>query len=124
MKMQGIYRCAVCGNVVQLLHVGGGTLVCCGQPMGLLDEQTADSSLEKHVPVVERRPDGYQVTVGSVLHPMMDKHWIQWIELEADGTLHRKMLQPGEAPEAFFPIPEASTVIAREHCNLHGLWRG
>ncbi len=122
-KLLAYYRCAICGNIVHVLHVGGGTLVCCGQPMTELDEQTADSSLEKHVPVVERRADGYAVTVGSVAHPMLEKHWIQWIELEADGVLYRKMLAPGDSPAAFFAVPEATTLAAREHCNLHGLWR-
>ena len=118
-----VYRCAKCGNIVEVLHGGVGTLVCCGEPMLLLQEGVVDAAREKHVPVVERIAGGFKVKVGSVSHPMEEKHYIEWIELIADGRVYRQFLKPGEAPEAVFLI-EASSVIAREYCNLHGLWKG
>jgi len=121
-KLQ-IYKCVVCGNIVEVLHGGVGELVCCGQPMELLDEKTADAATEKHVPVIEKIDGGYKVKVGSVPHPMEDKHYIEWIELLADGKAYRQFLEPGMAPEAVFNI-EADSVSAREHCNVHGLWKG
>lgn len=121
-KMNGIYKCEICGNIVEVLHTGEGDLVCCGQNMVLLDEKTADSSTEKHVPVIEKTSDGYKVTVGSTLHPMKEEHYIEWIELIADGKSYRKFLKPGDDPVAEFCI-DASKVSAREHCNVHGLWR-
>ncbi|MEW5723089.1 MAG: desulfoferrodoxin [Thermodesulfobacteriota bacterium] len=117
-----IYKCNVCGNVVELIHVGGGELVCCGQPMVLLKENTVDAAKEKHVPVIEKVEGGYKVKVGSVAHPMEAKHWIEWIELVADGRSYRQFLDPGQAPEAVFRV-EAAKVTARELCNLHGLWK-
>jgi len=118
-----IYKCAVCGNIVEVLHGGVGELICCEQPMELLDEKEADAAKEKHVPVIEKTEGGYKVTVGSTLHPMEEKHYIEWIELLADGKAYRQFLNPGEAPEAIFDV-EAGSVIAREHCNIHGLWKG
>ena len=118
-----IYKCALCGNIVEVLHGGVGELVCCGQPMELLDEKTADAAIEKHVPVIEKIDDGYKITVGSTLHPMEEKHYIEWIELLADGKAYRQFLNPGDAPEVIFSV-EASSVTAREHCNVHGLWKG
>lgn len=120
-KLQ-IYKCDVCGNMVELLHVGGGELVCCGQPMTHLAENTTDAAQEKHVPVIEKTGSGYLVKVGSVTHPMEDKHWIQWIQLIADGKAYRQFLDPGQAPEASFDV-QADKVEAREYCNLHGLWK-
>lgn len=122
MKRNDIYKCAVCGNIVEIEHVGGGTLVCCGQPMALVTENTVDASKEKHVPVIEKTENGYRVTVGSIQHPMEEKHYIEWIELVADGVSHRKYLAPGEAPVAEFTV-HAKTVYAREYCNVHGLWK-
>ena len=118
-----IYKCAICGNIVEVIHGGVGELVCCGQPMELLDEKEADAATEKHVPVVEKSDGSYKVTVGSTLHPMEEKHYIEWIELLADGKAYRQFLNPGDAPEAVFNV-EADTVTAREHCNVHGLWKG
>ncbi len=120
-KLQ-VYRCSVCGNTVELIGVGSGTLVCCGIPMGLLGENTTDASQEKHVPVIERVEGGVRVKVGSVPHPMEEKHYIEWIELLADGRAYRQFLRPGDKPEAFFPVT-AEQVVARELCNLHGLWK-
>ena len=121
-KLQ-VYKCMVCGNIVEVLHGGAGELVCCGQPMELLDEKTADAATEKHVPVIEKIDGGIKVKVGSVPHPMEEKHYIEWIELLADGKAYRQFLNPGDAPEAVFTI-EADSVSAREHCNVHGLWKG
>jgi len=120
-KLQ-IYKCSLCGNIVEVVHVGGGTLVCCGKEMNLLTENTTDAAQEKHVPVVEKVDGGYKVKVGSVAHPMEDKHLIQWIQLIADGVAYRQFLAPGGAPEAVFRV-EAKQVTAREYCNLHGLWK-
>ncbi len=118
-----VYKCSVCGNIVEVLHVGGGQLVCCGQPMELLKEKTEDQGKEKHVPVIERTEKGVKVKVGSVPHPMEESHYIEWVELIADGKSYIKFLNPGESPEAEFEI-EAKEVEAREYCNLHGLWKG
>jgi superoxide reductase len=117
-----IYKCSVCGNIVEVLHTGAGELVCCGKPMGLMKENTVDAAKEKHVPVIERTADGYKVKVGSVPHPMEQKHYIEWIELLADGRVCRQFLEPGGKPEATFDIQPAET--AREYCNIHGLWKG
>ena len=123
-KLQ-VYKCNVCGNIVEVLHVGGGELVCCGQPMQLLEEKTAESSTEKHVPFIERVGNKYVVKVGeNQAHPMEEKHYIEWIELVVDGTVYRKFLKPGDEPKAEFEVPEGKDVYAREFCNLHGLWKG
>jgi len=117
-----IYKCEVCGNIVEVLHEGAGELVCCGQTMKLLVENTVDASKEKHVPVIEKTASGVTVRVGSVTHPMEEKHYIEWIEIIADGKAYRQFLKPGDAPEAVFEI-KANKIEAREHCNLHGLWK-
>ena len=121
-KLQ-IYKCNKCGNIVEVLHGGVGELVCCGEPMELLDEKTADATTEKHVPVIEKIEGGYKVKVGSVPHPMTEEHLIEWIELLADGKAYRQFLEPGVEPEAIFHV-EGNSVSAREHCNDHGLWKG
>jgi superoxide reductase len=121
-KKLEIYKCMVCGNIVEVLHGGDGELVCCGQPMENLAEKTADQGKEKHVPVIEKISSGYKVKVGSIPHPMEEKHYIEWIEILADGVAYRKFLNPGDAPEAVFNL-KANTVTAREYCNIHGLWR-
>lgn len=121
-KKNEVYKCALCGNIVEVLHVGAGELVCCGQGMDLLAENSVDAAQEKHVPVIEKVATGYKVTVGSVPHPMEEKHYIEFIELVADGKVYRQNLNPGETPEAFFCV-EASEVTVREFCNLHGLWK-
>jgi superoxide reductase len=117
-----VYKCDVCGNIVEVMHGGGGELVCCGQPMKLFKENSVDAAKEKHVPVVEKTADGFKVKVGSVAHPMEEKHWIEWVELIVDGKVYRQFLKPGQAPEATFCI-KADKVAAREYCNLHGLWK-
>lgn len=118
-----VYECEICGNIVEVEHEGAGELVCCGEPMGLFEEKTADTSTEKHVPFVKRETDKYTVKIGeNTLHPMEDKHYIEWIELIVDGTLHKKYLEPGHSPEAVFEIQEGKDILARELCNIHGLW--
>jgi len=118
----GIYKCEVCGNIVEVVHAGVGELVCCGQPMKLLVENTTDAAREKHVPVVEKVAGGLKVSVGSVPHPMEEKHYIEWIEVIADGKAYRQFLKPGDTPAAVFNV-EAAQITAREYCNLHGLWK-
>lgn len=119
-----IYRCNVCGNIVEVVHAGGGQLVCCGQPMEHLKENTVDASLEKHVPIIEKTKTGVIVKVGSVPHPMEDKHYIEFIEvITKDGKIGRKSLKPGDKPEAEFFISFDKILFAREYCNLHGLWK-
>jgi superoxide reductase len=120
-KLNEVYKCSLCGNIVEILHPGAGALVCCNERMALLTENTVDASREKHVPVIEIGATGITVKVGSVTHPMEAAHFIEWIELIADGKVYRQQLQPGQAPEATFPVI-ASQVSAREYCNLHGLW--
>ncbi len=122
-KRLEIYKCDLCGNMVEMIHSGKGGLVCCGQPMQLMAENSVDAAKEKHVPVIEKVDNGYKVTVGSVPHPMEDKHYIEWIELIAGDRAYRQFLNPGDAPEAFFCV-EADSVTAREYCNLHGVWKG
>ncbi len=117
-----IYKCDKCGNIVEVLHVGETALFCCGQPMTLLEEKTADKTTEKHVPLIEKTSDGYKITVGSTLHPMEEKHFIEWIELLSEGISYKKFLKPGDKPEALFKT-DATNITAREHCNIHGLWR-
>ncbi len=121
MQRNSIFKCQVCGNMVEMVHVGGGTLVCCGQPMALLTENTEDAATEKHVPVIEQEGDNVTVSVGSVLHPMEEKHFIQWIEVITTDKVYRRHLKPGDKPVAQFII-EGEVVKTREYCNLHGLW--
>ena len=118
-----VYKCKVCGNMVEVVHVGGGTLVCCNQNMSLLQEGETDAATEKHVPIVKKISGGFEVKVGEVTHPMEDKHYIEWIELLADGKAYRQFLKPSEPPVAVFTVI-ADKATAREYCNLHGLWKG
>lgn len=120
-KVLEVYKCKLCGNIVEVLHEGEGDLVCCGEPMRLFKENTVDAAQEKHVPVIEKTANGYKVTVGSVPHPMTEEHWIEWIELVADGKAYLQFLNPGDEPVAEFCV-QAEKVTAREYCNLHGLW--
>lgn len=118
-----IYKCELCGNIVEVLHGADGELVCCGEAMKLLDEQSADQSTEKHVPVIEKSADGVTVKVGSVPHPMQDAHYIEFIEVLTDGGIQRVFLDPNAAPQAAFNEDEAAISKAREFCNVHGLWK-
>lgn len=122
-ELREIYKCDICGNIVEVVHGGAGVLVCCGEPMKLMEHQTADSAYEKHVPVIEAHEDGTVVKVGSVDHPMIDAHWIEWIEAVAGDKVYRKYLKPGELPHAYFCVPFEEVTEARAYCNLHFLWR-
>lgn len=121
-KRLEVYKCKVCGNIVEVVHEGAGELVCCNQPMTLYVENTVDAAKEKHVPVIEKIDGGYRVKVGSVTHPMEETHYIEWIELIADDKVYREFFKPGMIPEAVFKV-DANRVSAREYCNLHGLWK-
>jgi superoxide reductase len=116
-----VYKCEICGNMVEVLHSGAGALVCCGQDMTKMEEQTADYSTEKHVPVVQEIDGGILVKVGSVPHPMMDEHYIEWVQLVNGDFIFRKFLKPGDEPEGEFKAPVKGQ--AREYCNVHGLWK-
>jgi len=117
-----VYKCEVCGNIVEVLHTGQGELVCCGKPMKLQVENTVDAAKEKHVPVIEKTPAGIKVKVGSVAHPMEDKHYIEWVQIIAGGRSYRIFLKPGGVPEGVFGA-DVGDVTAREYCNIHGLWK-
>ncbi|UCG95641.1 MAG: desulfoferrodoxin [archaeon] len=120
-EIKQIYKCSICGNIVEVLHAGVGELVCCGQPMELLEAKTEDAGKEKHVPVIEQSGEAIRVMAGSEPHPMEEKHYIEWIELIADGKVYRETLNPGEEPDAVFYL-KAERVSARIYCNVHGLW--
>ncbi len=120
-KRQQVFKCVLCGNIVESIHEGGGQLVCCGKPMTLIEENTVDAAKEKHVPAVKKAEGGFSVKVGTVPHPMEEKHYIEWIELIAGEKVYRQFLGSGEPAEAFFRI-EADEATARAYCNLHGLW--
>lgn len=123
MERNQIYKCETCGNIITILTVGGGELICCGKPMILQKENINDeAALEKHVPVVEKKDGGYLVKVGSTPHPMVPEHYIEWIEVITEDRNYKKFLKPGEAPEAFFAIKDDKFIV-REYCNLHGLWK-
>ncbi len=117
-----IYKCSICGNIVEVLHTGVGELVCCGQPMDLVQVKTQDQGQEKHLPVIEIVEDGIKIKIGEVEHPMEENHYIEWIEVNtADGKSGKKFLKPGDKPEAIF---QTKIVIesVRAYCNVHGLW--
>ncbi len=118
-----VYKCEACGNIVEVMHAGAGELVCCGAAMKLMAENTVDAAKEKHIPVIKKAAGSVTVKVGSVAHPMEEKHYIEWIEIIADGNSYKKFLNPGDTPEATFNI-EANELTARAYCNLHGLWKG
>lgn len=122
-KRLEIYKCEICGNIVEVLHEGKGELVCCGEPMTLLKENSVDASKEKHVPVIEKVAGGVKVKVGSAAHPMEEKHHIEWIQVIAGDKAFRQFLKPGTAPEVIFNL-DADNLVAREFCNLHLLWKG
>ncbi|NIM98310.1 MAG: desulfoferrodoxin [candidate division Zixibacteria bacterium] len=118
-----VYKCEVCGNIVEVLHAGAGELVCCEQPMKLMQPKTADEGKEKHVPVIEKTDKGVKVKVGSVPHPMEEKHYIEWVAVHTDNRVCRRFLKAGQKPEAEFEI-SGEVTGAREYCNVHGLWFG
>lgn len=121
-KRLEVYKCLVCGQIAEVYVGSDAQLFCCGEPMKQMPGNTTDAATEKHVPVIEQVECGFKVTVGEVPHPMVEKHYIQWIELIADGKAYTQFLNPGDAPEAVFMV-EAQSVCVREHCNLHGLWK-
>jgi superoxide reductase len=122
-NVREIYKCNVCGNIVEVLHEGVGELVCCGEPMELMKEKTEDSAVEKHVPYIEKSDQGVVVKVGqNQAHPMEEKHYIEWIQIIADGVSQRKFLKPRGKPETVFSVT-ADKIEAREYCNVHGLWK-
>ncbi|MCD1294307.1 desulfoferrodoxin [Methanocella sp. CWC-04] len=121
-ELNQVYKCNVCGNLVEVMHTGAGQLVCCGQPMQLMKENAVDASKEKHVPVAERASPTLKVKVGSIPHPMEEKHYIEWIEVIAGEKVYRRQLRPGDRPEAEFEVPEGNAQV-RAYCNLHGLWK-
>lgn len=122
-KRTEVYKCELCGNIVEVYEGRDGVLVCCGQEMSLLEEKSADMTTEKHVPVIEKIEGGFKVTVGSTIHPMTEEHSIQWIELITDkDEVLTAYLKPGKEPVAIFKT-DAKKVTAREYCNLHGLWK-
>jgi len=119
-KLQ-VYKCEICGNIVEMLHEGQGQLVCCGQPMKLLEAKTQEEGKEKHLPVIEKLDNGIKVKVGSVPHPMEEKHYIEWVEVISNGKAYRQFLKPGDKPEATFNV-ETASIQVREYCSIHGLW--
>jgi superoxide reductase len=120
-KLQ-VYKCEICGNIVEMLHKGKGEMICCGQPMKLFKENSTDAVVEKHIPVVSKIANGFSVKVGSIAHPMEESHYIEWIEIIDGDKSYRQFLNPGQSPEAAFCI-DSKKIIAREYCNLHGLWK-
>jgi superoxide reductase len=121
-EVKQIYKCEICGNIVEVIHKAGGTLHCCGKPMKLLAENTVEAAVEKHIPVIENIDGGVIVKVGEVEHPMLDEHYIEWIEVHTANKVYRKYLKPGEKPQAIFMVDE-NVLFAREYCNIHGLWK-
>ena len=119
-----IYRCKVCGNIIQVLNPDVGELVCSGVPMELLTEQTSGTGEEKHVPVLENTDEGLIVHVGEIPHPMEENHCIEWVEVMADGEVYLKFLEPGDQPLAEFPVDpdQVQEIKVREYCSIHGLW--
>jgi superoxide reductase len=121
-KRLQLYKCEICGNIIEIMHTGAPALVCCNQKMKLLEENTTDAAKEKHVPFIQKVDDGYKITIGEVEHPMIEAHYIEWIELIADNNVYTKFLNPGEKPMAIFKI-DAESITARAYCNLHGSWK-
>ncbi|HEY5562986.1 MAG TPA: desulfoferrodoxin [Clostridiaceae bacterium] len=120
--LKQVYKCEVCGNIVEVMHASAGVLVCCGQSMILQVENVVDAAKEKHVPVVEKVDGGVLVKVGVVEHPMLEKHYIEWIEAQTENKIYRKYLNPGDKPQVLFLVEE-EVLCVREYCNIHGLWK-
>ena len=121
-KLKEIYKCETCGNIVEILHEGVGKLVCCKKPMKLLEEKTKDEGEEKHVPIIKKNEDGIIIEVGENPHPMEDKHFIEWIEIQTEKGSSKKFLQPGDDPVKKFPVKKEIKKV-RIYCNIHGLWK-
>jgi len=120
--MNKIYKCNVCGNIVELIHESGGELICCGKPMGLVESKEKEEGNEKHLPIIVKADSGVIINIGEVDHPMEDKHYIEWIEVVTEVGVYRKCLKPNEKPNASFCIREDQIISVREYCNVHGLW--
>jgi len=128
-QLKQIYKCLICGNIVEVLHIGAGELVCCGQPMELMVSKNKEEGIEKHLPVIEDLPpnmcqvkDGCKIKIGLQEHPMTEDHYIEWIEIiTADGKSGKKFLKPGDKPESNF-YTRMNIIGARAYCNIHGLW--
>ncbi|MBQ8417682.1 MAG: desulfoferrodoxin [Phascolarctobacterium sp.] len=121
--MKKFFVCKHCGNMIGLLHDAGVPMMCCGEKMVELVPNTTDAAQEKHVPVATVEGNKVVVNIGSVDHPMVAEHWIQWVYLETDKGGHRKVLNPGEKPNVVFALTEDEKPLAvYEYCNLHGLW--
>ena len=122
-KRKQIYKCEICGNIVEVTHEGNGQLVCCGVNMVLQEEKNQTEGLEKHIPVIEENGNNITVKVGDTPHPMEEAHYIEWIELTTDGTTQKIFLTPSDSTEVTFEVKEGySTISARAYCNIHGLW--
>ena len=122
-KLREFYHCETCGNIVEVVHEGAPSLVCCGKPMVKLEAKTEDQGQEKHVPIIEGTGSGFTVRVGSVEHPMEDEHYIEFIEVLLKDKILRKELNPGQAPEAEFCESKSDIIEVRELCSVHGLWK-
>ena len=122
-QLRELYRCEVCGNIVEVVNEGATSLVCCGEPMIKLEAKTEDQGREKHVPVVEETDSGIKVKVGSIEHPMEDKHYIKFIEILLKDRIIRKELKPGQAPEVKYCATKSDVIEVREFCSIHGLWK-
>jgi len=118
-----IYKCDICGNIIEVVHTGAESLVCCGQPMRLLQEKSAEEGQEKHLPVMEKTDNGIKIKVGSIPHPMEEKHYIEWIEVITKDGVFRKFLNPGNVPECVFNVDYDAVISVREYCSIHGLWK-
>jgi superoxide reductase len=122
-KKSEIYKCSVCGNIIEILHEGAGTLTCCEKEMIKMEEKTSEEGNEKHKPILEKNDEGVAVKVSSIPHPMEDSHFIEWVEITTNKGTSKKFLKPGEKPEEKFPVGE-EVIKVRSYCNLHGLWKG
>ena len=122
-QLRELYRCEICGNIVEVVNKGATALVCCGEPMIKLEAKTEDQGQEKHVPVVEETDSGIKVKVGSIEHPMEDKHYIKFIEILLKDRIIRKELKPGQAPEVKYCAAKSDVIEVREFCSIHGLWK-
>lgn len=120
-KLKQIYKCNVCGNIIEVIHEAKGQLVCCEQSMELKKEQNTGEYAEKHAPVIEKNKEGVSVNIGKINHPMEEEHYIEWIEISTDKSYSRKFLKPGNKPHANFPV-KSDIKKARMYCNIHGLW--
>ena len=122
-KLRELYRCEICGNIVEIVYEGAPALICCGKPMIKLEAKTKDEGREKHVPVIEKADSGIKVKIGSIEHPMEEKHYIKFIEILLKDRIMRKELEPGQAPETKCCASKSDVIEAREFCTIHGLWK-